>query len=71
MRRIDLLTLVGALVLALVAGVAVAKPGKGKGGPKKERIVTYVFQGTVTGVTTAATDPTTGLTTARTPSRWT
>ncbi len=49
-------------MVALVAGTAVAKPGKGKGkGPKA---ITYVFHGTVTAVTPAGTiiDPVTGET---------
>ena len=60
MKKMTLLALVAALVVALTAGTAVAKPGKGKG-PKKEKTVTYVFQGTVAEVNQAGTDPTTGL----------
>ncbi len=57
MKKIALLALVGALVVSLVAGTAVAKPDKG---PKKEKTVTYVFHGTVSQVTLASTDPITG-----------
>lgn len=60
MKKMTLLALVAALVVALTAGTAVAKPDKAKG-PKKEKSVTYLFQGTVAEVTQAATDPVTGL----------
>lgn len=54
MKRMAILALVAALVVALTAGVAVAKPGKGKGkgakGPKKAPPVVYVFQGTIDSV---------------------
>ncbi len=55
MKKIAILTLVAALVVALTAGTALAKPGKGKG-PQKQKTVTYVFQGTVTEVTQAGPD---------------
>lgn len=61
MKRIALLVLVGALVVAITAGTAVAKPDKAKG-PKKEKTVTYVFYGVVEAVTPAGTDPLTGET---------
>jgi hypothetical protein len=58
MKRMAIFALIGALVLGLVAGTAGATPGKGKGqGP---RAITYLFHGTVTTVTQASTDPTTG-----------
>ena len=59
MKKIAILTLVAALVVALTAGTAIAKPGKAKG-PKKAKSVTYVFHGTVSEVTQAGTDTTTG-----------
>jgi hypothetical protein len=46
MRKHVVLLLVAALVTALTAGTAAAKPGKGKG-PKPVKTVTYVFEGTV------------------------
>ncbi len=57
LRRMAILALVGALVLALTAGVAVAKsgnsgPGSGNSGKGK---VTYNFEGTITTIST--TDP--------------
>ena len=58
MKKTALLALIGALVVALVAGTAVAKPGSDNSGKKK---VTYVFHGTVTALTQAVTDPNTGL----------
>lgn len=61
------LTVVAALIMALMAGTAVAKPGKGKDKSKAKKppvaaMVTYVFKGTVTDVTTPTTDPQTGET---------
>ena len=49
MKKITLLALVGALMLALVGGTAVAAPGKGKGGTK-DKVITYTLFGTVTAV---------------------
>lgn len=70
MKKITLLAVVAALMLALVGGTAVAKkgsdndnsgPGSGNSGKKT---VTYGFFGTVTAVTPAGTvDPVTGVAT--------
>ncbi len=58
MKRMALLALVGALVVSLVAGTAVATPGKGNG--KGPQVITYVFHGTITAVTPAGSiDPVT------------
>ena len=59
MKKMTLLALVGALVVAMTAGTAIAKPDKAKG-PKKEKTITYVFHGTVGAVTPAGADPLTG-----------
>ncbi len=47
MRKHALLLLVAALVVALTASTAMAKPGKGKKPTKPAKTVTYVFKGTV------------------------
>ena len=57
MKKAMILTVVAALVVALMAGTAMAKPDKSKGKGKAPATVTYVFKGTVTGVTTPTTDP--------------
>ena len=61
MKKMTTLALVGALVVAMTAGTAVAKLDKAKG-PKKEKTITYVFHSTVEAVTSAGTDPLTGET---------
>lgn len=51
MKKVAILTLVAALVVALTAGTAVAKPGKGKAKKaKKVPTVAFVFEGTVASV---------------------
>ncbi len=64
MKKAMILSVVAALVLALMAGTAIAKPdkSKGKGKGKGPTAVTYVFKGIVTDVTTPTTDPETGET---------
>ena len=66
MKKAMILSVVAALVLALMAGTAIAKPdkskGKGIGKGKGPAVVTYVFKGTVADVTTPTTDPETGET---------
>jgi hypothetical protein len=57
MKKMSILALVGALVVAMTAGTAVAKPDKAKG-PKKPKTVTYVFHGTVETVTLGTDSPT-------------
>jgi hypothetical protein len=57
MKKMSILALVGALVVAMSAGTAVAKPDKAKG-PKKPKTVTYVFHGTVETVTLGTDSPT-------------
>ena len=57
MKRMSILALVGALVVAMTAGTAVAKPDKAKG-PKKPKTITYVFHGTVETVTPGTDSPT-------------
>ncbi len=65
MKKTALLALIGALMVALVAGAAVAKPGSGNSGSGSDnsgkKKVTYVFHGAVTALTQAVTDPNTGL----------
>jgi hypothetical protein len=66
MKKITLLALIGALMLAIVGGTAVAKKGGDNSGPGSgnsgKKIVTYGFFGTVTEVTPAGTvDPVTDV----------
>lgn len=45
MKRISLLVLAGALLLAMSAGTATAKKPGGVKGPEKAKLTTYVFKG--------------------------